>query len=167
MKTKPAARGTATTFSGSDMPTSPNGKRSFSMTVSATSLRATDGDVSMAVAELAPADLPSMSKPAGLSGDYKSSIVSLTPHGQTFDACVSIEIPYDVGTRSVGMVKAATEDSSGFTVLPPCAGGMTEECYTITLDADGITGVASACLTSFSVVAVLESPPPSPLDCEW
>ena len=91
----------------------------------------------MAVAELAPADLPSMSKPAGLTGDYKSSIVSLTPHGQTFDACVSISVPYDVGSQSVGMVKAATEDSTGFTVLPPCTGSMTEDCYTITLDADG------------------------------
>jgi len=162
MSTKSAKRGAATTFSGSDMPTSPNGKGSFSMTVGATSLSAADGDVSMAVAELAESDLASISKPPGHTGDYKSSIISLTPHGQTFDACVDIEVPYDVGTLSVGMVKAETEDSTDYTVLDLCATA-TEDCYTLVLDADGTTGTASACLTSFSVVAVLEyseSPPP-------
>jgi len=169
MSTQSAARGTATTFSGSDMPTSPNGKGSFSMTVGATSLSIADGDVSMAVAELSESDLTSIRKPPGQTGDYTSSIISLTPHGQTFDACVSIEVPYDVGTLSVGMVKAATEDSTDYTVLDLCAAGdtTTEDCYTLTLDSDGTTGTASACLTSFSVVAVLESsesppPPPSP-----
>ena len=91
MKTKTVTRGSATTFSGSDMPTSPNGKRSFSMTVGASSLSAAEGDVAMAVAELFESDLSSISKPSRMTGDYKSSIISLTPHGQTFDACVDIE----------------------------------------------------------------------------
>jgi hypothetical protein len=67
---------------------------------------------------------------------------------------VSIEVPYDVGSLSVGMVKAASEDSTDYTVLDLCAGGATEDCVVITLDADGTTGTAAACLTSFSVVAV-------------
>ena len=65
------------------------------MTVSATSLSAADGDVSMAVAEIEEADMASISKPSRMTGDYKSSIMSLTPHGQTFDACVTVEVRPD------------------------------------------------------------------------
>jgi hypothetical protein len=94
----------------------------------------------MAVAELFDTDISSISTPSGLKGGYKSSIMSLTPHGQTFDACVSIEVPYDFESLPVSMVKAESEDSTDYTVLNMCAGSTTEDCYTLSLDSDGESG---------------------------
>merc|ERR1712138_339697 len=85
--------------------------------------------------------------------------INLTPHGTVFDSCVTIEVPYTYTNSYLGgtLLKAADTDSD-FDVVSDATYADNE---------DG-TGTATACLSRFRTLQVVESlnpsppPPPSP-----
>ena len=110
-------------------------------------------DTDVSIAELEDSDL-SGSLPSSFAGTTTvGSIINLTPHGTVFNSCVTIEVPYTyTNSYLAGTLLKAADTDSDFELVSDA---------TYVDNADG-TGTATACLSSFSTLQVVESLNPSP-----
>lgn len=122
--------------------------RSVSLVVPADALPQANATANLAVSELLTSFQSTIQLQNGGTGAaYKSPMFAFTPHGQTFDSAVTIQVPYDSDTtlganQRLCVVRAETENSTQAFVLPACGTRNTTGMF------------VSVDVTSFSVYAV-------------